>query len=168
MRYKKVKVGAILLLGIGLTELQAQQAIPAAGGNATTGSGGSASYSVGQVVYNTISGTGGSEAQGVQQPFEISVATGFETVQGITLQCSAFPNPTKNNLTLKIDDAAVETSYRASLQCTLFDITGKQLLQQTITGNETSISMEQYPAATYILKVTNNNTDIKTFTIIKN
>jgi hypothetical protein len=44
--------------------IRAQNAIPASGGNAT-GSGGSVSYTFGQVVYTTKSGTGGSVAQGV-------------------------------------------------------------------------------------------------------
>lgn len=59
MRHKKIKLCAVLLLGLGLTRLQAQEAIPASGGNAT-GNGGSASYSVGQVVYTTNTGTNGS------------------------------------------------------------------------------------------------------------
>ncbi len=72
MKYKNLKLSAILLLGLGLTGLQAQTSVNATGGNAS-GSGGSASYSVGQVVYTTHTGTNGSVAQGVQQPFEISV-----------------------------------------------------------------------------------------------
>ena len=56
----------LLLLGFGLTA-QAQQATTATGGDAT-GSGGSAAYSVGQIVYTTHTGTTGSVAQGVQQP----------------------------------------------------------------------------------------------------
>lgn len=70
MRNKKLKLSALLLLGLGLTGLQAQESVNATGGNAS-GSGGSASYSVGQVVYTTNTGTNGTVAQGVQQPFEI-------------------------------------------------------------------------------------------------
>ncbi|MFM2191538.1 MAG: hypothetical protein RLZZ118_495, partial [Bacteroidota bacterium] len=55
----------LLLLGFVLTA-QAQQATTATGGDAT-GSGGSAAYSVGQIVYTTHTGTTGSVAQGVQQ-----------------------------------------------------------------------------------------------------
>lgn len=46
----------------------AQQANVSSGGNAT-GSGGSVSYSVGQVFFSGNSGTGGSVSQGVQQSF---------------------------------------------------------------------------------------------------
>jgi len=83
MKYKKLKLSAVLLLGIGLTGLQAQESVNATGGNAL-GNGGTASYSVGQMIYTTNTGTGGNTvAQGVQQPFEISVVTGIEEAQGI-------------------------------------------------------------------------------------
>ncbi|MEJ5266144.1 MAG: hypothetical protein WHT29_12590, partial [Bacteroidales bacterium] len=102
MRHKKLKLSAIILLGLGLTGLQAQESVNATGGNAF-GSGGSVSYSVGQVVYTTNSGTNGSVAQGVQQPYEISVVTGLEEAKGINLSVSAYPNPTTDYLTLRID-----------------------------------------------------------------
>ena len=69
MKHKKTMTSfAFLLLGLG--GLQAQESPTAAGGEAT-GSGGTASYSIGQVVYTTNTGTNGSVAQGVQQPFVI-------------------------------------------------------------------------------------------------
>jgi hypothetical protein len=53
-----------LLLGLG--GLQAQETPAATGGEATV-SGGTVSYSVGQVVYTSAKGRNGSAAQGVQQ-----------------------------------------------------------------------------------------------------
>ncbi|MCF8297889.1 MAG: hypothetical protein K9J13_10125 [Saprospiraceae bacterium] len=88
--------------------IQAQEVIPATGGNAT-GSGGSVSYTIGQIVYSTNSGTTGSVAEGVQQPYEISEATAIEEAKDISLNCTAFPNPTKDFLTLKID---ASTTFR--------------------------------------------------------
>jgi hypothetical protein len=78
---------------------QAQEVIPASGGNAS-GSSGSASYSIGQTSYTTNTGTNGTVAQGIQQPFEISVVTGINEVKGIVLQCSAYPNPVTNYVIL--------------------------------------------------------------------
>jgi hypothetical protein len=60
----------LFVTGIGITCLQAQEAIPASGGNGS-GNGGSVSYSIGQVVDATYTGLSGSVAQGVQQPYEI-------------------------------------------------------------------------------------------------
>ncbi len=93
MRHKRLKLSAVLLLGLGLTGLQAQTSVNATGTNAS-GSGGTVSYSVGQVVYTTNTGASGSVAQGVQQPFEISIVTGIEEAKGINLSVSAYPNPT--------------------------------------------------------------------------
>ena len=76
-----------------------QESINTSGQNAT-GTGGSASYSLGQVVYTTYSGTNGSVAQGVQQPYEISVVLGIEYTN-INLIMTVSPNPTKDLLTTK-------------------------------------------------------------------
>ena len=67
MRLKRLKICAVLLLGLGLTGLQAQESVNATGGDAS-GSGGSVSYSVGQITYQTHTGINGSVAEGVQQP----------------------------------------------------------------------------------------------------
>ena len=165
MKFKKVKLGAFLLLGIGLTGLEAQEAIPAAGGN-TSGSGGSVSYSVGQVVYTTSTGTNGSVAQGVQQPYEISVVTGIEEAIGINLMVSAYPNPTTDFLNLKVDASTTLSIQSMSYQ--LFDISGKLLENKKLTGNETQIDLNGFISSTYFVKVLENNQLIKNFKIVKN
>ncbi len=162
MQHKKLKLSTVLLLGIGMLGLQAQNTIPATGGNAT-GAGGTSSYTVGQVVYNTYTGTNGSVAQGVQQPFEISVVTGIEEALGISLEIMVYPNPTTEFITLKI-----ETHEVLNLRYQLNDIKGNLLQDNKIEGNETSIVMSSLLPATYFLKVTDNKKVVKTFKIIKN
>jgi len=162
MRHKRLKLSAVLLLGLGLTGLQAQTSVNATGTNAS-GSGGSASYSVGQVVYTTNTGTNGSVSEGVQQPFEISVVTGLEEAKGINLSVTAYPNPTTDYLTLSIADFdASKLSYQ------LYDMNGKLLQNEKITGNQTSIVMSNLVPATYFVKVIQGNKEVKTFKINKN
>ena len=103
MLLKRLEFSALLVFGLGLTGLQAQESINATGGIAS-GSGGSMSYSVGQIVYTTNTGTNGSVAQGVQQPYEISAVIGIEEFNGINLYVSVYPNPTSDYLTLSIGD----------------------------------------------------------------
>jgi hypothetical protein len=165
MRHKKLKLSAIILLGLGLTGLQAQESVNATGGDAS-GSGGSASYSVGQVVYTTNTGTNGSVAQGVQQPYEISVVTGLEEAKGISLSVTAYPNPTTDYLTLRIDASTTLSIQSMSYQ--LYDMNGKLLQNEKITGNQTSIVMSNLVPATYFVKVIQANKEVKTFKIIKN
>lgn len=159
MKHKKAKL-SVLLLGLGLTA-QAQQAITTTGGNAS-GSGGSISYSVGQIVYKTNSGSIGSVAQGVQQPYEISIVLGIED-NSINLELTAYPNPTANFLSLNASNAEL-----SNLNFELYDISGKLIESRKIISSSETIAMENLPTATYFLKVTNNNNEVKIFEIIKN
>jgi hypothetical protein len=147
-------------LGIGFNQVYAQQATTASGGDAS-GSGGSVAYSIGQIVYTTNTSSSGSVAQGVQQPYEISIITGLLETD-IKLNLSAYPNPTTNYLMLQIDNFDKDLSYQ------LFDISGKLLESNTVAANSTTINMEQMQTGTYLLKVTQNNKLVKTFKIIKN
>jgi len=166
MRHKTLKLSAVLLLGLGLTGLQAQTSVNATGGNAS-GSGGSTSFSVGQVVYTTNSGTTGSVAQGVQQPYEISVVTGLEEAKGINLTVSAYPNPTTDYLTLSIDNSVKINHDLSQLSYQLYDMNGKLLQSEIITGNQTSIVMSNFIPATYFVKIVQESKEVKTFKIIK-
>lgn len=162
MKHKRLRLSAVLLLGLGLPELQAQQAIPTCGGG-SSGSGGSARYSVGQVVYTTNTGTNGSMAQGVQQPFEISVIEGIEEAKSINLSVSAYPNPTTDNLTLK-----VENCDNTNLSYQLFNISGQLIETKKLEEKQTSLVMRNLLPATYFLKVIQGNKEVKKFKIIKN
>lgn len=162
MRHKRLKLSAVLLLGLGLTSAQAQENVPATGGNGS-GSGGSVSFSIGQVVYTANTGTSGSVLQGIQQPYEILVVTAIEEATRINLSVSAYPNPTTDNLQLKVENENLkDLSYQ------LYDMQGKLLQSEKLTGNETQINMNGYVPSTYFVRVINRNQSIKEFKIIKN
>jgi hypothetical protein len=151
---------AFCLFGYG-TGLRAQNTIPATGGNGT-GAGGSISYTVGQIVFNTFSGTNGTIGQGVQQSYEISVITAIENTQGITLECYVYPNPTSRLIKLIVESFDFE-----NLRIRLYDINGVMLLDKKIESEETEISLESYTSSFYFLKVLNKNMEVKTFKIVK-
>lgn len=160
MTQKKVLFSiAFVLLGLG--GLHAQETVPATGGDAT-GSGGSSSYTVGQVVYTTNFGTNGSSAQGVQQPYEISTTIGLDVVE-INLELTAFPNPTTNNLSLSVGNYNNE-----NLTYQLYDMQGKLLKSNQVESSKTTINMEELPISSYMLNVLENNSLIKSFKILKN
>src|SRR5574344_2625738 len=160
MRHKRLKLSAVLLLGLGLTGLQAQTSVNATGTNAS-GSGGTVSYSVGQVVYTNNTGTNGSVAQGVQQAYEIFTVGIKETELNIFL--TVFPNPTTDYLTLSIGEFDI-----SNLSYQLYDISGKLLQNEKNIGNQTSISMSNLVPATYFVKVIQGNKEVKVFKITKN
>jgi hypothetical protein len=162
MHHKRIKLSVVLLLGLGLAELQAQESVIATGGNAS-GSGGSASYSVGQINYATYYGTMGSIALGIQQPFEISTVTEIEEAKSIDLSVEAYPNPTNDFLLLKIEDFQF-----SNLSYQLYDMNGILIQNEKITGRESIIVMGNLSSATYFVKVTDENKELKIFKIIKN
>jgi len=158
---KKTKLIIMFSLIFSITGIKAQQGFTAAGGVAS-GSGGTAAYSVGQIVFTTNTGAGGSVAQGVQQPYEISIVLGLEDHQ-ISLNMKVYPNPTSDFLILNVGNFEFST-----LNFELFDVSGKLLESKKITSITETISMENLPSSTYFLKVTSNNEEVKTFKIIKN
>ena len=158
----KIKNQSLVLLLFALSNLQAQETITTTGGEAS-GSGGLASYTVGQVVYTTKVGTNGnSVSEGVQQAYEISVITSIPEAKDISLNVSAYPNPTTNYLTVK-----VENYKTANLQYQIFDINGKLLQTVKATGQETKIETNNFIEGNYFVKILDNKKEIKVFKIIK-
>ncbi|MHA8082290.1 T9SS type A sorting domain-containing protein [Aquirufa sp. A-Brett2-15D] len=160
MSTQKIKIVVLFLLVLGLLTAQAQVAVIATGGDAS-GSAGTVAYSVGQIVYATNIGTYGLVAQGVQQPYAISIVLGIED-NSINLDFTAYPNPTINFLTLNVGNAELST-----LSFQLYDLRGILIESRKIVSSTETISMENLPSAMYFLRVTNNNKDVKTFKIIK-
>ena len=147
------------LLCVGLA--QAQESVNSTGGNAI-GSGGTVAYSVGQVVYTTNTGSNGSVAQGVQQPYEILTVGINENEPKITL--SVFPNPVADNLMLQVNDFEHSTLYFQ-----LCDAQGKQISKGQVTSKQTQINTASLATATYFIHVVNQeNKKVQTFKIIKN
>lgn len=162
MRHAKPILTLIFIIGFGYINIQAQEVISTSGGDAS-GSGGTSSFSVGQVTYTTNIGTDGSVAQGVQQPYEISIVTEVEEAKEISLSFSVYPNPTTNFLKLNIGNYTPE-----NLNYQLYDASSKIIESKKVFTIETSIFMENTARGIYFLKIIENNKVVKTFKIIKN
>ncbi len=159
---KSLKLIIIVLFILALAEkVEAQEAFSSAAGNAV-GSGGDASYTIGLITYITQTGSNGSVAQGIQQPFEISVTLGLEEAKGITLQCIIYPNPTTKGVTLKIENYDIQ-----NLSYLIFDLNGRIIENNKISSYQTYISMENLARSTYFIKIMNLNKELKIFKIIK-
>ncbi len=151
---------AFCLFGYG-PAMQAQHTVASSGGDAS-GTSGSVSYTIGQIVYTTSTGSDGSVAQGVQLPYEIWLITGLEDPHEITLECIVYPNPTTSNIVLKVKNFNTE-----NLSYHLLDINGKFLESKKVIDFETTINMVHLNPATYFLKITEGSNEIKTFKITK-
>ena len=162
MKKQQLQGGFILLWLCLWTGLNAQSSIVSSGSN-ITGTGGSVSYSVGQLVgayYVNISNNS-SLSLGVQIPFEIQVVSGIKDSR-FNLTITAYPNPTTDNLTLTSDNFDFTHTV---LQ--LYDMTGRLLWAKDMTTPEARISLNGFTPAAYLLKVVDNQKEIKTFKIIK-
>ena len=147
-----------LFIILSFSKTYAQKSIVATGGKAI-GTGGTASFSVGQISYKSPNGNIVSD--GVQQPYEIATL-GKSNFDGVLLSMIAFPNPTTDELRLRIDINNQNLTYQLS------NINGKSIVNsQTILEKETVIDMKNFDKGVYILAVISKNKTIKSFKIIK-
>lgn len=161
MKHFKILLCSAFLSLSFVAMLQAQSAIPAAGGN-SSGTGGTESYTIGQLTYQTISGTSGTVAPGVQQPFEISIVTALEKTEGITLEYKVYPNPAAEIISLIIRPFETE-----KVRFRLYDLNGVLLQDKKIESEVTEISMQNLSASLYLMKIIVDHQEVKTFKIIK-
>jgi hypothetical protein len=160
MKFTLKSLLLLILVGISTIGLYAQQGILTASGNAA-GTGGSVSWSIGQVAYLTLSDTTGSVTEGLQQPFEIYQYIGIpgrEKEPG----CQVFPNPTDGKVTLKFSDPDIK-----GISYAVYDITGLLLSSASVENQQVSIGFDHLIPASYILLILKNDTPVKTYKIVK-
>jgi len=148
----------LILLAIAFisTNSFAQTAVSAAGGEA-----GNVSYTVGQPFYTQAYSDIGSISAGVQQTYLISIIDGIEN----NIYCfdlEAYPNPTTNKLHLTVGN-----SFGKNVCYTLTTITGKTIREDSADGENTTIDMSGLTPSVYILHVLIDNTNVRTFKIVK-
>lgn len=158
MNLNKTTSGLLLLI-LCVGGVYAQEAVPSTGGNGS-GTNGTISYSVGQVVYTESTGSTGSINQGVQQPYDISTNGIDEELENIGL--SVYPNPTEDVLVLSIEETDISGYSYA-----LFNQKGQLIESNHFASNHIEIFMQELNAASYILKVMSDEEVVKTYTIIK-
>ena len=149
---------AIALL-VGAVHSQAQTAVATAGGEA-----GTMSYTVGQPFVEPTISDAGSFTLGVQQAYQIAVVeVGVpEFATALTLEAAVYPNPVTDRLTLCVSDIESFT-----LRYTLTDANGRVLAAADIAKAHIAIEMGGFVQGVYFLRVTEGETLVKTFKIVK-
>ena len=142
--------------------LSAQSALVGTGGEAS-GSGGSVSYSVGQIAVQSNSEGNTSISEGVQQPYEIQTI-GIDNYPGITLNAVVYPNPTQGTVILSIDSF---DSFSDIVFARLYDGNGKQIREIRIADHQTEIGMESLSTGTYYLNLFSGKQMLKSFKVVK-
>ncbi|MBK9388941.1 MAG: T9SS type A sorting domain-containing protein [Bacteroidetes bacterium] len=159
MRYMRF-VYILFFLLVVHAEADSQVLNPSGGGNAT-GSGGSAGFTIGQVILSSGTDEAKTISQGFQQPYEILVV-GIRELTIEKLDCSLYPNPATDYIRLK-----VEAYEGGDLYYKLFDMGGLILINSRLEGNEVMIPMQSQKPGTYLLKLSDGKQDLKIFKIIK-
>lgn len=137
-----------------------QFVIGSAGNFSTTSSGSTLSWTVGEPLVTTENGNSAILTQGFQQTIVVNpLSTNLTLNQTINLH--VFPNPTLEQITL-------EKERNIPLNAELLDILGQSIGHYSLIENQTIISLETLPAATYLLCVRDLDQQIiKTFKIQK-
>lgn len=151
----------IIVLFCAIQLVNAQEAISVSGVEAI-GSGGTVSYTIGQLVYTNPTTAAGSLNQGIQQSIEFVTLSNPE-LTAVTLKAVTYPNPTTDFIILALTDANL-----TGVSYTMYDLLGRFVNKGTVTTFETKIGMKSLPIGEYILRVQQNNQALKTFKIIKN
>jgi len=150
----------LLAFFVATISAQAQESVNTSGG-VVRGSGGSVSFSVGQMVYTTDSKEAGSVVQGVQRPYKITT-TDIKKLDN-TISFKAYPNPSSDDLFLEMNAFRNE-----KLNYQLYDIQGKLIMTNPIEIPKTQINMRALALGSYVIHIYDSkNQAIQTIQIIK-
>ncbi len=157
-----MKAYRILLICLFTTTLLNAQQLEVinAGGDYLKNNQGSITFSIGEVVIETFAHGNLCLTQGFCQS-NVTV-TAIHEIPDLEYELLAYPNPTKDFVTLKIKKDNLK-----NLRYLLYDPNGRLLKSEQIISNQTSIPFNFLIPATYYLKIIEKNTEIKTFKIIK-
>jgi hypothetical protein len=151
----------LLLVNLFFSVLSFSQANTVSTGGIAVGAGGSSSYSIGQIDYNSATGTNGNINEGNQQPYEFYALNELEESL-INLSLVIGPNPTRDLLNILVDGELQEELY--------FDISdemGKNIFTLTSLRQKQEINLEQISTGSYFLKIYKNSIIVKTYQLIK-
>ncbi len=153
-------LGIILLCVFTYSISQAQQLqIINTGGGHLTNNQGSLSFSIGEVITETVA-----QDQILTQGFfqtNITV-TAVNEISQLAYELLAYPNPTKDYVILKISKEKLN-----NLNYFLYDKFGRLLASEQITTNQTQIPFNFLSPSTYYLKIIDEQIEVMTFKIIK-
>jgi hypothetical protein len=151
----------IFIFALAAGSLRAQQVISSAGASAV-GVGVQLSWTVGEPVIETFTGSSAILTQGFHQT-KLTV-TPIEFIPVPDLDLTVYPNPVSSLLRLQ----AIGKKKVPQLTYSLFNMEGKVILKKLFTDSPEEINMEMYSSGTYVLKIFNGeNQTLRTFKVIK-
>jgi hypothetical protein len=141
---KKSIIPIVVFISFGFSSF-GQNALSAAGGHFKT-SGGSTSFTVGQVAYVLKKGTGSSLNEGVQQVYTKKTTPVEELVYLKEVQL--YPNPTQETITL-----ILSSKEDIQVRYTIMDYLGKEIRNGNILSEKSEISLRYLPSGNYFISL---------------
>ena len=141
---KKSILPLVLLMSCGFCSF-AQNAISSTGGHFKT-TGGSTSFTVGQVAYVLKKGNGSYLNEGVQQVYTKKTTPVEELVYLKEVQL--YPNPTQETMTL-----ILSSKEDVQVRYTIMDYLGKEIRAGNILSEKSEISLRDLPSGNYFISL---------------
>ena len=154
---KKSIIPIVVFISFGFSSF-GQNALSAAGGHFKT-SGGSTSFTVGQVAYVLKKGTGSYLNEGVQQVYTKKTTPVEELVYLKEVQL--YPNPTQETMTL-----ILSSKEDIQVRYTIMDYLGKEIRNGNILSEKSEISLRDLPSGNYFISLKSKK-EIRIFKMVK-
>lgn len=137
----------VILSILNFSNISAQYSINAIGGSVTNMTGGSTSYSIGQIFIKSFINSDNIIIEGVQQTYNNITRTEDIENQKFTVS----PNPFFDFLRFEVN-----TENSVQIEYFLYNFLGNLVKQGIINTNETYVSMENLFSGPYLLKLLDN------------
>jgi hypothetical protein len=154
---KKSIIPIVVFISFGFSSF-GQNAISSTGGHFKS-SGGSTSFTVGQVAYVLKKGTGFYLNEGVQQVYTKKTTPVEELVYLKEVQL--YPNPTQETMTL-----ILSSKEDIQVRYTIMDYLGKEIRNGNILSEKSEISLMDLPAGNYFISLKSKKEN-RIFKIVK-
>jgi hypothetical protein len=119
-------------------------------------------YTSGKLVFKVINGSTTPIERGVIQNYEITVSTVIEKPEDMNMECHINHNSADGNMHLVIRPFEDD-----NMRFRLYDMNGKLLRENKIENKELVMPVENLSPATWLVKVLNNDTEVRLFKIEK-
>ncbi len=153
-----------LIMFFGSTTVYCQSIKPdviTAAGNYDTNANNKLSWTIGEVITETISNTGNKLTQGIQQG-NWDINTFVDNTENL-IKINLYPNPATDYVNLEI-----QLQDNQKLYYQLYDLNGRYLQNEKITSVSTKINLTGYVGTAYFLNVYSANKKLlKSFKILK-